>query len=191
MQAQAIETYYRGCHFRSRLEARWAVFFEQAGLPWRYEPEGYALCVDEQPSIAYLPDFYVPALGHWIEVKPEAPTGEQRKVVELFTDQVGPLLLVCGMPSKDGHGIYLPPLQLGNEGSIDQYWPKATFGVCRKCEIINSIADDNYGWSQIAPCKFPVSQHCQANERWPVLNEHLISAYAAARRARFEHAERL
>jgi hypothetical protein len=37
---RAIETLYRGCRFRSRLEARWAVFFQTLGVPWHYQPEG-------------------------------------------------------------------------------------------------------------------------------------------------------
>jgi hypothetical protein len=47
-----IETSYQGYRFRSRLEARWAVFFDTLGLAWEYEPEGYVL--DGHP---YLPDF--------------------------------------------------------------------------------------------------------------------------------------
>jgi hypothetical protein len=35
----AIETMYRGTRFRSQLEARWAVFFDRLGLPWRYEAD--------------------------------------------------------------------------------------------------------------------------------------------------------
>jgi len=38
---RAIETEYAGYCFRSRLEARWAVFFDQMGYDWVYEPEGY------------------------------------------------------------------------------------------------------------------------------------------------------
>jgi hypothetical protein len=38
-----IETLYRGYRFRSRLEARWAVFFDVAGIPWQYEVEGFDL----------------------------------------------------------------------------------------------------------------------------------------------------
>jgi hypothetical protein len=34
----AIETKYRGMLFRSRLEARWAAFFDRAGWHWEYEP---------------------------------------------------------------------------------------------------------------------------------------------------------
>lgn len=34
----AIETVYSGCRFRSRLEARWAAFFDLCGWRWVYEP---------------------------------------------------------------------------------------------------------------------------------------------------------
>ena len=47
------DTYYKGYRFRSRLEARWAVFFDACGVDWEYEPEGY----DLGNSISYLPDF--------------------------------------------------------------------------------------------------------------------------------------
>jgi hypothetical protein len=35
---KAHPTKYNGVQFRSRLEARWACFFDQAGLQWEYEP---------------------------------------------------------------------------------------------------------------------------------------------------------
>ena len=38
---RAIGTKYGGCYFRSRLEARWAVFFDHLGIEWLYEPEGF------------------------------------------------------------------------------------------------------------------------------------------------------
>lgn len=75
---KAIETLYGGYRFRSRLEARWAVFLEGCGLKFDYEPEGFDL-----DGIRYLPDFWVhpqytrdmpeiPAvLGFWLEVKGE------------------------------------------------------------------------------------------------------------------------
>jgi hypothetical protein len=36
-----IETWYASCRFRSRLEARWAVFFDTLRLVWHYEPQGF------------------------------------------------------------------------------------------------------------------------------------------------------
>lgn len=35
---KAIPTTYRGVRFRSRLEARWAAFFDKMGWMWTYEP---------------------------------------------------------------------------------------------------------------------------------------------------------
>lgn len=69
---KAIETRYAGYRFRSRLEARWAVFFDTLGEPWEYEKEGFEL-----PSGRYLPDFWLPGLGCWFEVKGELPNAQE------------------------------------------------------------------------------------------------------------------
>ena len=53
MEIKAIETVYNGYRFRSRLEARWAVFFDAAGIKYEYEPEGF----DLGGGLYYLPDF--------------------------------------------------------------------------------------------------------------------------------------
>lgn len=71
MSVKAIETAYKGCRFRSRLEARWAVFFDTLGLKWEYEPEGFEL-----KSGRYLPDFRLwltPEAYCWFEVKGRPP----------------------------------------------------------------------------------------------------------------------
>lgn len=36
-EIKPIQTRYKGYHFRSRLEARWAVFFDALGIAWKYE----------------------------------------------------------------------------------------------------------------------------------------------------------
>ena len=48
----AILTKYNGYTFRSRQEARWAVFFDYLGVEYEYEKEGFDL-----PCGYYLPDF--------------------------------------------------------------------------------------------------------------------------------------
>lgn len=67
---KAIETSWRGFRFRSRTEARWAVFLDAYGAAWEYEPETVRL-----PSgRLYLPDFHVKLNEgevFWIEVKPD------------------------------------------------------------------------------------------------------------------------
>jgi hypothetical protein len=63
---KAIQTHYAGYWFRSRLEARWAVFFDTTGIEWRYEPEGLVVDTPEG-RIHYLPDFLLP--NQWGEAK--------------------------------------------------------------------------------------------------------------------------
>jgi len=65
MNIKPIETIYKGYQFRSRLEARWAVFFDQLAIKWQYEVEGFQL-----PSGWYLPDFYLPEQDCYVEIKP-------------------------------------------------------------------------------------------------------------------------
>lgn len=65
---RAIETRYAGCRFRSRLEARWAVFFDALHIEWEYEPEGFVRTWNDE-TYKWLPDFYLPATQTWIEVK--------------------------------------------------------------------------------------------------------------------------
>jgi len=63
---KAIETEYKGILFRSRLEARWAIFFDSFKLDWVYEPDCFILSNNQK----YTPDFYLPKFDLYIEVKP-------------------------------------------------------------------------------------------------------------------------
>lgn len=78
---------YKGTRFRSSLEARWAAIFDVLDwaypdedrrrwlYTWQYEPQGFLLpsCgvegCNKHPERPYLPDFYLPYLGLWVEVK--------------------------------------------------------------------------------------------------------------------------
>lgn len=75
MNIQPIQTAYKGYKFRSRLEARWAVFFDALGLKWQYEVEGFKLPNGE----CYLPDFRVISINkmvYWYEIKPYGELGD-------------------------------------------------------------------------------------------------------------------
>ena len=65
MEIKTIQTQYNGYLFRSRLEARWAVFFDELGIKYEYETEGY----DLGELGWYLPDFYLPEKRWFVEVK--------------------------------------------------------------------------------------------------------------------------
>ena len=90
---KAIETKYKGYRFRSRLEARWAVFFDHVKIPWEYEKEGF-----EIDGTKYLPDFYLPSLEVYAEVKPEQLSQEEfRKIAALRG------LVLDGLPKERGY----------------------------------------------------------------------------------------
>ncbi len=53
-EIRVAQTFYRGTYYRSRIEARWAVFFDVLGLKHEYEQEKFELS-----SGRYIPDFLV------------------------------------------------------------------------------------------------------------------------------------
>jgi len=110
MQVRAIETVYRGYRFRSRLEARWAVFFDALSVPFEYEKEGFVL--DDETK--YLPDFWLPTLKLWFEVKGELTLVEH----ELHEDS--------GLFLRQHEKLYsCPELDLMRRFRNSQPWPVA------------------------------------------------------------------
>lgn len=94
---KAIETVYNGYRFRSRLEARWAVFFDALGIQYEYEKEGFELDGGER----YLPDFWLPQQEIWVEVKPEAPEDVRAtKTAQLVKASGRGAWIVAGEPSS-------------------------------------------------------------------------------------------
>ena len=67
-----VETDYNGIRYRSRTEARWALFLDVLGLPHHYEVETFDLKVDNQ-QVLYSPDFWLPKQDCWLEIKGEEP----------------------------------------------------------------------------------------------------------------------
>lgn len=103
-----IETEYHGYRFRSRLEARWAVFFDEIGADWEYEPEGYEL----PDGTRYLPDFLLHnvrgrgAPDIYVEVKGVLTDTDLRKITlfsirdydSRFEDVRNPLIIFGPIP---------------------------------------------------------------------------------------------
>lgn len=67
MDIKPIETVYNGYRFRSRLEARCGVLLNGMSKRYEYEPEG----IEAPDGTKYLPDFYIPDEGIYIEAKQE------------------------------------------------------------------------------------------------------------------------
>lgn len=111
---KAIETQYANTLFRSRLEARWAVFFDELGIKWQYELDGFELPSGKR----YLPDFFLPEIG-WFEVKPV--DGHDSRWSEFADYNDHPLYVTFGMPGACH--VFWPLC-----GDIDHH-----FCVCEAC----------------------------------------------------------
>lgn len=149
---KAIETYYKGHRFRSRLEARWAVVFDALDVRWAYEKEGF----DLGPAGKYLPDFWLPEHQCWVEIKGEQPTeAERAKASALATASGFPVVIFpCGFPVAIGVEDVRCPLDncdgaywFGCEGASENYY---RWCVCSDCGRVGIQFD---GRSDRLPCK--------------------------------------
>lgn len=109
MDIKPIETVYNGYRFRSRLEARWAVFFDAIGAKYKYEPEGYKL----EDGTLYLPDFYLENVSGrgtkniFVEIKGALSEADLHKV-EMFARNRN-IIIFGDIPDKDNMMFYENP----------------------------------------------------------------------------------
>jgi hypothetical protein len=103
---EAIPTNYRGVQMRSRLEARWALFMDRLRVEWVYEPELFSL-----PVGGYLPDFWLPRLDTYLEIKPHRPWWLETEKCSLLADTTRKRVILlagpCELPYDPGdrHGF--------------------------------------------------------------------------------------
>lgn len=180
----AIPTTYKGVTYRSRTEARWAVFFDVLGVSAEWEPEGYQL-----GDIRYLPDFYIPAWKIFVEIKGEYPTPFEREKARRLADATGkPVWLVIGPPDRQEGLIFWPTIDPDHELGAGGAW----INRCRRCDalVLGYEHLDSHGnpfaWGQITLTACGRTPDC--TEKFPgpkVFDEQLKLAMDAARNERF------
>lgn len=113
----ARPTTYRGTRFRSRLEARWAAFFDAIDVAWVYEP------MDLGP---WSPDFLVEGNVSWLlEVKPtRVPVPE---VLEKIRGEPHPRALIGLGPLNVRSRVGFSALGWTPDGSL--LWEDALWGA--------------------------------------------------------------
>ncbi|MGH9852904.1 MAG: hypothetical protein ACREBD_23965 [Blastocatellia bacterium] len=189
MIIKPIETGYKGYRFRSRLEARWAVFFDHLGVKWEYEKEGYDLGRDLPEMLInpetlinrlprnkwYLPDFWLPEIQFWAEVK-GAPFTDQEaamcQALAMLTDRN--VLMLPGQPDYMAYRFY-----------SGQYMRGGFFGGLCSCLLTRDYLIENRLYSvhsKIGMNKFE-------QESWLKQDVRYVQAVNAARSARFEFGE--
>jgi len=68
-RTRSIPTTYEGIKFRSRSEARFAELMDLMGKSWQYEPTVFKFVDEKGTTRRYIPDFYLPDLKLWFEIK--------------------------------------------------------------------------------------------------------------------------
>lgn len=181
MAIQSIETRYAGCRFRSRLEARWAVFLTTLGIRWEHEPQGYVL-----NGTPYLPDFRLhlsDGTSLFAEVKGDADEfeGEHVDLCRALADGTAtPVLLLIGPPAYRMYHRFTKGLDADSfqAAFFNDHEPKVTTA-------------DSYWFQYVQPNpetgapEFPHDDAAAKDSFGP----GLVLAVTAARSARFEHGE--
>lgn len=166
---RALSTRYAGVRFRSRAEARWALFFDAIGLSWQYEFDGFLI-----REGAYLPDFWLPEVRLFFEVKGAQPTDEERaKCASLAKAAECDMLLAIGNPEERFQLLWF---DRDGEREGLYVWARDTISATG----FWLVAEDSANW--IGPDKTKGRQ----TPRGPMLSGALEVAYEAARSARFE-----
>ncbi len=173
-----IETTYKGWRFRSRSEARWAVFMDSLGVRFLYEPEGFKL----ESGVCYLPDFFLTETKTWLEIKNPAadPGPEKAKVHGLVALTQQRAVMFYGPPTPPDPGdeatygeCYIPT------GPGDAGWDSPYFWC--ECPLCGSI--------DIQFCGFSHRNYCQCVHEGRIAgqgSERLINAFNQARGCRFD-----
>lgn len=206
MAIQAIDTEYAGKLFRSRLEARWAVFFDALGIEWEYETEGF----EDDSGKRYLPDFYLPWCGYYCEVKgdPEGLRNDFERLSVVLPqlaemEWVRGILVLGEIPRSWTHAVVHPLLRPPEHGTH----PSVPHALRRGWAMFAS--------SELRGCVCPVEDDAlsmvhgllnvhgllldKSNPGWlvesrslpgiPMPSARLGEAYRKAAHARFEHGQ--
>ena len=191
---KAIDTEYKGYRFRSRLEARWAVYFDSLNIKWEYEVEGFKF----KDGTKYLPDFWLPKMNMWAEVKAkELNEEEERKVKNLVKNTHKNCLLLIGTPERKAYWAICVDIDICGEPTKDDNGE--TGYVCHG-EFIkypgedleytfypNNFALSNYhNYPQNEDRFYSAFDECEINEYWfDDIDKHVNKS----RSARFEFGE--
>ena len=202
-----IETIYNGYRFRSRLEARWAVFFDAAHIKYEYEPDGFDL-----DGEYYLPDFYLSDFDLYVEIKPfdgnivkhVGDGNEWERKCEKFRDKTDkPILLCYGDPAESVYNLLFAWAVNDSGGGYSEWNAMFTDNPSGQNVVlmIENYKDYDVRWNLCMKERSPRVIMASSDEEWSEYAMRIdVSSYLeesacaraqiAGRQARFEHGEK-
>lgn len=177
---KAIDTLYNGNYFRSRLEARWAVFFDAIGVRWEYEAEGY----DLGEGLRYLPDFWFPDHKMYGEVKATEVLSDTEfsKIKALAIQSGHPVILFDGIPRAMTMKIF--------EWRNDRWeWEVSEEGEGEGWRVL-PFAEVLTGRRKYFPYMYDVTSGFPVEYEGDQMYSKWMDAIHAAQTKRFEHGSR-
>lgn len=160
------------------------MFFDVVGIEYEYEKEGFEL-----RSGRYLPDFWLPQIGVWFEVKGVDPNDtELRLAIDLWCETESDVWIASGAPSANDHRITIVGYGLlGAFGDGDYvYQDGYSLAADRKNEKSIWLVHDQFGGAGLH-----TKYSDGFSDKYPLPANHglLGEAFNAARSARFEFGE--
>ena len=178
MSVRNIE--YNGFQFRSQIEARWAMLFDELGIEYLYENETYQLSHGSR-RFGYLIDFCLPQLHRFIEIKnmgSTPPTDNECLKAKCLAEQNE-----HGFPCSILYGP-ISTSQNQQHGSARTYYPNGDISMpqllteCAQCGHINFCND---GILRFMSCdclqKFPDERNH--------MSTRLVETFSKVRKHRF------
>ena len=185
MNIKPIETEYNEYRFRSRAEARWAVFFDACGVKYMYEPEGLKL----SDGTMYLPDFYLPESKTYFEVKGLMSDVDMHKITQLQKD------LGCSVAIGYSDMTFQASDWLWEDAFTLSDKSESLFVQCMACGkyyfigVHGTYACLNCGHYD-GNCTFRIiSEGDSGGKLWRWTDDITINPFKKAKQARFEHGE--
>lgn len=175
---RVIPTKYNGYFFRSRLEARWAIFFDSLGIKYFYEHEGY-----EIDGKWYLPDFYFIENAINVEIKPIFNQNAFLKCILLAKNSYHSTLLIIGQPYNGEYNvIFFESLSYDDKNSkffVDQHnMIFSECAICHKACLFEPHKDDYFFIALVC--------NCLPSQYYPLKYSYTINkAFLKARQMRF------
>lgn len=150
MRERRTVYHHNGYRLRSYTELLWARVLEAADIFYLYEPD--LIRVEDG---FYLPDFWLPNVGIYVEVKGGWPTEEEIQKADAVMDRTGrEVVFLCGKPEADQDSLFNCGLySRGSAGWNSNISPsdlhrivRQHVGIATWLQIRLAVQDDDMDW---------------------------------------------